>query len=214
MGNARELKRVKRNESRSKRKSMMSKVFIRVKWSNSQWNFILERATNPVVRKFVTPKILLLSNKLQLGLSRCHLPQKGLLFGEFSGWVELNIPVLLTYLHISSAILSASRLGEISVAKRTREKHVNARWERGREKMMGAYKREVGEMVFQTQTGLPSILYLLTIRCYMNLSYIFFPMKISFSKLTSFQLERWPMFFLLLPTVLILIVPSLFLKAM
>ena len=31
--------------------------------------------------------------------------------------------------------------------------------------MMGAYKREVGEMVFQTQTGLPSILYLLTIRC-------------------------------------------------
>ena len=41
--------------------------------------------------------------------------------------------------------------------------------------MMEAYNREVGEILFQTQTGLPSILYLLTIRCYMNLSYIFFP---------------------------------------
>ena len=70
--------------------------------------------------------------------------------------------------------------------KRTREKHVKARWERGREKMMGAYKREVGEMVFQTQTGFPSILYLLTIRCYMNLSYRLFSMKNSFSNLTSF----------------------------
>ena len=39
--------------------------------------------------------------------------------------------------------------------------------------MMGAYKREVVEMVFQTQTGVPSVLYLLTIRCYMNLSYIY-----------------------------------------
>ena len=41
--------------------------------------------------------------------------------------------------------------------------------------MMEAYNGEVGEILFQTQTGLPSILYLLTIRCYMNLSYIFFP---------------------------------------
>ena len=51
--------------------------------------------------------------------------------------------------------------------------------------MTGADKREVGEMVFQTQTGLPSILYLLTIRCYMNLSCIFLSMKNSFSNLTS-----------------------------
>ena len=153
MGNAGELKRVKRNKSRSKRKSMMSKVFIRVRWSNSQWNFILERATNPVVRKFVTPKILLLSNKLQLGLSRCHLQQKGVLFGEFR-WVELNLPVLVTYLHISSP--SCQHLGyRRRVEKRTREKHVNARWERGREKVLGAYKREVGEMVFQTQPVFP-----------------------------------------------------------
>ena len=61
------------------------------------------------------------------------------------------------------------------VEKRIRRKHVNARWERGRKKMMRAYNREVGEIVFQTQTGLPSILYLLTIRCYKKLSYIFFP---------------------------------------